>query len=74
MSDCSLHENQRKAGTLCRSMYCTKCPPYRGPTLKQQLEAERSKSKKLVEALTDSTISYDRMAMIKAIKEYEASD
>jgi len=38
------------------------------------LEAERAKSKKLAEALTDSTISYDRMAMIKAIKEYEASD
>ena len=38
------------------------------------LEAERAKSKKLVEALADSTISYDRMAMIKAIKDYEASD
>ena len=35
--DCSLHENQRKAGTLCRSMYCTKCPPYRGPTTEQKL-------------------------------------
>jgi len=26
MSDCNLHENQRKAGTLCRSMNCTKMP------------------------------------------------
>lgn len=28
--DCRLHENQRKAGTLCRSIHCSKCPPYRG--------------------------------------------
>ena len=29
MKDCNLHENQRKSGVLCRSMHCTKCPPYR---------------------------------------------
>ncbi len=37
MGDCSLHENQRIAGTLCRSMHCTKCPPYRGPTKNQTI-------------------------------------
>jgi hypothetical protein len=34
--DCSLHENQRKAGTLCRSMRCTKCPPYRAKPVPQE--------------------------------------
>lgn len=29
MGDCSLSDQQRSKGVLCRSMYCTKCPEFR---------------------------------------------
>lgn len=30
--DCSLSDLDRTNGTLCRSMYCTKCPEFRSKT------------------------------------------
>lgn len=57
MSDCNLHENQRKAGTLCRSMYCTKCPPYRGPTVEQQLTATQKKLEAAESLIADLDIA-----------------
>lgn len=70
--DCNLHENQRKAGTLCRSMHCEKCPPYRESKSKKaettnpetHLESEIRSTKDLLEIGIHNKMSFINMRLV----------